>query len=128
MTTLTAATDGAEWNGLEIGQGYDADWSMQVLDDAGVPVNLTGYVVKITLRLGYGEPVALTAASNVAADSYVTITAGTGTVTFHLDHADTVLLSAPKNYVFDVRFINGGAETRKLWGKCYVRPQVTASA
>lgn len=129
MTTLAAATDGAEYNGIEIGQGYDCDFAVVITDSTGTVINLTGYTAKVTLRLGYGETAALTASSAVAGSSYCTVDGVNGKVTVHFDHTDTVNLSAPKNYVYDLRLISGaGAETRKLWGKMFVRPQVTASA
>lgn len=112
---------------LPCDQGNDLDFAVVIQDDTGTPVALTGYIVQFTVKAGYAESaVALSAASNVVASSYITLDAPNGKATVHIDHADTALLNAPQSYVYDLKFTAPtGAETRKLYGAFYVKPQVT---
>ena len=127
MTTLSAVGVAPQYD-MACDQGYDLDFAVTIQDGTtGTPVNLTGYTVEMVVKYGFAESTALiTAASNVAGTSYITLNGSIGKATIHLDHADTALLTAPKSCVYDIRYKSpSGAQVRYLWGQFYVKPQVT---
>lgn len=127
MTTLSAVGVAPQYD-MSCDQGYDLDFAVTIQDGTtGTPVNLTGYTVEMVVRYGYAETTALiTAASNITAASYITLTGSIGKATIHLDHADTALIAAPRNCVYDIRYKSpSGAQVRYLQGNFYVKPQVT---
>lgn len=113
---------------LVIDQGFDRDFSV-VYKVEGVPQDLTGWRVTMGLRAGYAEPVYLLFLdSDVPSDSFIQLQGVTGRAVFHMDHVDTVNLPARTYVVFDARYISpDGAQTKKIMGRFYVRPQVTAN-
>lgn len=127
MTTLSAVGVAPQYD-LSCDQGYDLDFAVTIQDQTtGLPVNLTGYTVEMVVKAGFAETAALiTAATNIAAASYITLNGALGKATIHLDHADTALLAAPRSMVYDLRYKSpGNAQVRYLWGTFYVKPQVT---
>lgn len=73
--------------------GADTSISMTWLDDNGVPLNLTGYSMKMQIRAFLGSPVALlTLSSASTSGSYIALGGSAGTITLIFSHTDTATL------------------------------------
>lgn len=127
--TVIADLSSAPEQDFILDQGFDRDFSIVYKVD-GVPVDLSGWQITMGVKSGYAEPVYLMYLdSEVPADSFIQIEGETGRSIYHLDHVDTAGLPAKKYLVYDIRFYSPlGAQTKKIMGRFYVRPQVTASA
>lgn len=125
VTDLSSAPE----QDFNLDQGFDRDFSLVYKID-GVPVDMTGWRVAMGVKAGYAEPAYLLYVdSDDPQDSFVQIDGVNGRTIIHLDHVDTAQLPAPKWLVYDIRFYNPlGGQPKMLFGKFYVRPQVTASA
>jgi len=123
MATLPQDLDGVEFNFIAP-QGFSYDFKVTILDEAGAPVDLTGETVELAVKAGYKEPVALLL-DTASSPSTLTITDPTdGEIFVHFDGDDTLLLSAPRTYVYDLKV----GEYRKVWGNMMLRPGVTTNA
>lgn len=104
-------------------QGADLTISMTWLNDAGAPMNLTGYSMKLEIRSYTGSPTTLlilSSANNMG--SYIALGGTAGTISLIFAHADTAGLSpvglptpgapiatGPRTYplgVYDLQFID----------------------
>lgn len=122
MATLPQDLDGVEFNFIAP-QGFSYDFKVTILDSTGQPANLTGETVELAVRAGYKEPVALLL-DTTSTPSLITIpTPANGEVFIHFDSVDTLALSAPKTYVYDLKI----GEYRKVWGNMMLRPGVTVN-
>lgn len=121
MATLPYDLDGVEYNFIAA-QAFSYDFGVTINDSSGTPVNLTGLSIILTVRTGFKDPAALTL-TTTSTNSVLTVTPLTGHIAVHFDAADTVNLSAPRNYVYDLR-VNG---YRKMWGTMSLRAGVTTS-
>jgi hypothetical protein len=104
---------------IQIEQGADYSNTITVEDDAGVPVDLTGYTVSGKLRTEY--------TSSNFVDLVITISAPTtGVIQFGLAAIDTAALLAPKRYVYDLIMVSpSNITTRVVEGIATVTPSVT---
>lgn len=73
-----------------IKQGSDLTISMTWLNDAGAPMNLTGYSMELTIRAFVNSPVSLlTMSSAESTGSYIALGGTEATIDLIFNHADT---------------------------------------
>lgn len=103
---------------LVIDQGADYQTSLNITDDDGYPVDLTGYTGVAKIRKHY--------TSTNAVSFTVTITANTGNVALSLTALQTANIVAGR-YVYDVKVTDTDANTvtRLVEGIATITPQVT---
>lgn len=109
----------AQFVELELDQGTDFNYDLDLTDDDGVAINVTNFVFSSTIRKSYYS-------TNPTANLTVTIlNAANGNVFFSLNAATTSNIKAGR-YLFDVKQIdNVNATTRLVEGIITVNPQVT---
>ena len=110
---------------LTIEQG--ATWELTITwnDDAGAPIDVTGYSAVATVKDTFGGTT-LVSASTAAG----TITNGgaAGTFAIVVPHATTAALEAPNRGVWDFEVTSpSGTRTRLLEGKAKITPEVTTT-
>lgn len=102
---------------LVIDQGSTFSTDLNMTDDNGDPMNLTGYTAASQIRKWY------TSVSPSATFSS-SINANTGVITLSLTSAQTNNLVAGR-YVYDVELTTGSVVSRIVEGIITVTPQVT---
>jgi hypothetical protein len=109
----------AQFVELDIDQGSDFNFDLDVADDDGVAVNVTNYTFTSSIRKSYYS-------TSPTANLTVTIlNASNGNVIFSLNAATTSNIRAGR-YLFDVKQLdNVNATTRLVEGIITVNPQVT---
>jgi len=86
---ITTGTGVAQWS-FAIKQGSDLDISMTWLDDNGAPMNLTGFVMSLSIRAFQSSPIALlTLTSSSITGSRIVLGGETGVIGLVFTHADT---------------------------------------
>lgn len=117
---VTTPTPVATFN-FTLKQGADLTVSMTWLNDAGAPMNLTGYSMKLEIRSYTGSPTALlTLSSANNTGSYIALGGTAGTISLVFAHADTAgllpvglpapgspIITGPRTYalgVYDLQF------------------------
>jgi len=111
----------ASTHDFSIDQGATWNATLQWLDDADDPIDLTSFTARMQLRRHIGSPTA--EIELTTANGRITITALTGTIMLSIDADDTADLNG--SYVYDLELINGSAVTRLLKGSVTVDPEVT---
>lgn len=124
-------------------QGSDLTISMTWLNDAGAPMNLTGYSMELTIRSFVTSPVSLLTMSSAASTgSYIALGGIAGTIDLIFNHVDTGVFVAnglpqPSNPVvgglrvyplgvYDLQFTDpAGNVGYLLEGSVSLDPQVT---
>ena len=103
---------------IVIDQGTDFNTSIDLSDDAGNPLDLSGYTAKSQIRRWY--------ASTTATDFSVQITGGT--VMLSMNAATSANLTAQR-YVYDLILVSNASNnvTRVVEGYVTVNPRVTVS-
>jgi hypothetical protein len=102
---------------LQIDQGADFSTEIDVLDDNGDIVNLTGYSGAAQMRKHY--------TSSTATNFNVAINASGGTVTLSMNAATSANVT-PGRYVYDCELTSAGnTVSRLVEGIVTVTPQVT---
>ena len=125
MTTAPVDMDGGKFDILAA-TGYDVDFSVLYQHPDGTAYDLTGWTAHMAIRVGPADPVLLLV-TTATSPSYLAITAATGQVQIHVDHASTVSWQA-RGYAFDVRLIGpSNQQVRLLYGTLTLRPLVTPS-
>lgn len=85
----TAGSGVAPFN-FTVKAGADLAISMTWLNDAGAPMNLTGYSMMLSIRAFVGSPVPLlTISSSASTGSYIALGGTAGTIELIFDHTDT---------------------------------------
>lgn len=109
----------AQFVELELDQGTDFVFDLDLSDDNGVAINVTNFVFTSSIRKSYYS-------STVAANLTVTIlNAANGNVALTLNAATTSNIKAGR-YLFDVKQIdNVNTTIRLVEGILTVNPQVT---
>ncbi len=109
----------AQFVELELDQGTDFNFDLDLADDNGVAIDITNYAFSSTIRKSYYS-------SGIAANLTVTIlNAANGSLTFTLNAATTSNVKAGR-YLFDVKQVdNVNTTTRLVEGIITVNPQVT---
>lgn len=102
---------------IVIDQGSDFSTEIDVLDEAGEPVDLTGYTGAAQMRKHY--------TSSTATDFNVSINAVAGTVTLSMNAATSSTVT-PGRYVYDCELTSSSnVVSRLVEGIVTVTPQVT---
>jgi len=112
--------DGVEYNFIAA-QGFSYDWGVTELDASGNPVSWAGRTVELAVRPTAKDPVVLLLTTTSPASTIAVDYPTSGHNQVHFDAADTVALTAPKTYVYDLR-VDG---YRKQWGTMSLRAGVT---
>jgi hypothetical protein len=109
----------AQFIELELDQGSDFNYDLDLADDDGVAVNVTNFTFTSSIRKSYYS-------TNPVANLSVTIlNAANGNVIFSLNAATTANIKAGR-YLFDVKQLdNVNITTRLIEGIITVNPQVT---
>jgi len=105
---------------LTIDQGTSFSASIDLANDDGSAINVTGYTFSSQIRKSYYS-------ANSTANLTVTVTnAATGNILLRLDSANTSNIKAGR-YLFDLKMANNTTDsvTRILEGIVTVTPQVT---
>lgn len=105
---------------LLIDQGATFSATLKIVANTNVPIDLTGYTARASVRKNYSDDDAL-------ADFTVTIQspATDGVLVMGLTATETAALSAV-NGVYDVEIVSGsGVVTRVLQGKATISPEAT---
>jgi hypothetical protein len=102
---------------LYVDQGATFTETIQLLDDEGLPLNLSGYTGSGKMRKHYTS-------SNVAANIAVSVFDTTGTLKLDMT-ANVTGAIASGRYVYDVEIVNVDGTIRALEGIVTVTPQVT---
>lgn len=111
---------------LLIEQGATFTWPMVWKDDAGVPINLTGYTARMHVRFTLAAPVTLLELTTL--NGRITLGTTGGQITLSLTATETAaLLDWPANKgVYDLEMVSsGGQVTRLLKGTITLDPEVT---
>jgi hypothetical protein len=101
---------------ITIDQGTSFETTLDVTDDNGDPINLTGYTGAAQMRKHY-----------TSSNSYsfaVAINPTAGVVTLTMNAASTSAITAGR-YVYDCELTSGSTISRVLEGIVTVTPQVT---
>lgn len=101
---------------ITIDQGSSFETSLDVTDDNGDPIDLTGYTGAAQMRKHY-----------TSSNSYpftVSISFAVGLVTLTMNAATTSAITAGR-YVYDCELTSGSTVSRVLEGIVTVTPQVT---
>lgn len=114
--------DGAQFD-FVAPQGFSYDFKVILLDPAGDPVDLTGLTIELAVRAGFKDPVVLLLDTSSTPSLISVPVPANGELFVHFDEVDTTGLSAPKNYVYDLKVDN----YRKVWGTMSLRPGVTVN-
>ena len=102
---------------LQIDQGADFSTEIDVLDDNGDIVNLTGYSGAAQMRKHY--------TSSASTNFIVAVNASGGTVTLSMNAATSATVT-PGRYVYDCELTSAGnTVSRLVEGIVTVTPQVT---
>ena len=109
----------AQFIELELDQGSDFNYDLDLSDDDGVAINVTNFTFTSSIRKSYYS-------TNPVANLSVTIlNAANGNVIFTLNAATTANIKAGR-YLFDVKQLdNVNTTTRLIEGIITVNPQVT---
>ena len=102
---------------LVVDQGSTFSAELNLTDENGDPLNLSGYSANSQIRKWYTS-------SNPSATFNVVITSETGLVTLNLTSEQTSNLVAGR-YVYDVEVLKNGSTSRIVEGIITVTPQVT---
>ena len=101
-----------------IDQGTDFSITVDVTDNAGAVLDMTGYTAEAQMRKTYES-------STIGATFTTAITAADGKVTLSLTDTETSAISAGR-YVYDLNITSsGGITTRVVEGQAVVTPGVT---
>ena len=102
-----------------------ATWTLQVVykNDAGTPINLTGYTAALQVRQNYYDTTALLTLTSPSGG--IVITGATGTIDITMTAVQTGSLDEGF-YVYDLEITSsGGIVTRLIQGQFTVSPEVT---
>lgn len=107
---------------ITIEQGATWWYEITLTEDDGSAMDLTGYRCDMWLKRNYRQDEADLELSSTTNE--ITITPGTGVITFELDEENTELLNG--QYIYDIKLTSGGGDViRLLQGNVYTSPQVT---
>ena len=109
----------AQFVELDLDQGTDLSYNLDLTQDDGSPLNITGYIFTSSIRKSYYS-------TSVTANLTVTIvSAANGNVTLTMNSATTSNIKAGR-YLFDVKQKDtANLTTRIVEGIITVLPQVT---
>ena len=111
-----------QWN-LTIDQGATFDVTLTWRDEAGSPVDLSGYTARAQIR---SQVTSATPLVDLTVGDGITLGGGAGTIRLVIDDTDTAALPAPFDGVWDLEVESGsGVVTRLLAGTVTVTPEVT---
>lgn len=104
---------------LYVDAGADYFNTITVLDDTGIPLDLSSYTVKSQIRKSYGS----TTAYNFNAEVYDAID---GLIRIHLSATQSEAILAGR-YLYDIEITQteSGIKTRVIEGLVIVNPQIT---
>lgn len=105
-----------------IDQGATFQLEVVYKDDAGTPINLTGYTAALQVRQNYYDTTALLTLTSPS--NGIVITGATGTIDITMTSAQTGGLDEGF-YVYDLEITSGGTVTRLIQGQFTVSPEVT---
>lgn len=109
----------AQYTELNLDQGTDASYDINLTEDDGSPINCTGYSFACSMRKSYFS---LRPTANL---TVTIIDAANGNVSIGLTAAQTANIK-PGRYLYDVKQTdNVGQKTRIFEGIITVNPQVT---
>lgn len=104
---------------IEIYEGDDLDFEMEVRDAANTLVNLTGYTAKGQVKTSYADLSPLTLVTTIP-------TPTNGIVKVSLANTVTAGLTAGGDYIYDIQLTNPSGKIRTyLTGDIIVLPEVT---
>ena len=114
----------AAYQELTIEQGATFTVDLSVTDEAGDPINLTGYTARMSIKRDVRETAALMQLSTD--NARIIITALTGRVTMYLTAEETAAITIWSRGVYDFELISaGGSVTRLIEGAVMVSANVT---
>ncbi len=105
-----------------IDQGATFQLEVVYKDDAGTPINLTGYTAALQVRQNYYDTTALLTLTSPS--NGIVITGATGTIDITMTSAQTGGLDEGF-YVYDLEITSGETVTRLIQGQFTVSPEVT---
>lgn len=91
-------------------------------DNAGVPINLTGYTARMQVRSDYDASTAVLTLTTE--NGGITLGGSAGTIVITASATDTAALSA-STYVYDLELVLGSTVTRLIQGSFVVNAEVT---
>lgn len=103
-------------------QGATFTRTLTYLDNAGAPVNLTGYTAKMQVRPTIGSSTVLVELST--ANGRITLGGALGTIA--LNAPASAMGFEAGTYVYDLEITSGANTTRIIMGSFTNRPEVTA--
>lgn len=110
---------------IPIEQGATFTLDLSVTDDAGDPIDLTGYTARMSVKRDARETAALLELTT--ANVRIVITAASGLVTLILTAAETAAITTWTRGVYDLELISaGGTVTRLCEGAVIILAEVTA--
>lgn len=109
------------WNIL-IEQGATFDTTLTWKDEAGTPVNLTGYTARMQIRPEVGS--STVTLDLTTANGRIALGGAAGTIRLTIDAATTAAL-LPSVQVHDLELVVGSTVTRLLRGSVTIDPEVT---
>ena len=108
----------ATYTDLTIDQGTDFESNLDLINDDGTPIDITGYSFSGQIRKSYYS-------SNATANIEITITnAVTGNTLLHIPAANTANIPAGR-YVYDIKMDTTTSISRVVEGIITVTPQVS---
>lgn len=109
---------------IEIQQGATLSIVATWKDNAGTPINLTGYTARMAVRENYASTSAILTLTTE--NSGIALGGALGTVTISASATATAALTAPWSGVYDLELVSGGGVvTRLLEGLVFISPEVT---
>lgn len=102
---------------INIDQGSDFSKVLTVVNDAGTPMNLTGYTAYSQFRRGYGSTTAYAFSATIS-------NAALGQITLSFTGAASAAIKATR-YVYDVEVSSISSKLRVFQGLVTISPEVT---
>ena len=111
---------------LLIEQGATRSRGFTYQDSAGAPIDLTGYIARLTAVTSYGGDLIIEATVD---NGRVVMGDEDGTITITIEAADTAELDAPIEGVYDLEIEAGmgGEVSRLIQGRVTVSPEAVAA-
>lgn len=109
----------AQFIELDVDQGTDFSYDLDLTDDFGSPINVTNYIFSSALKKSYDSTL------NTASFIIQVVSQANGNLRFTLSSSVTANIKAGR-YLFDVKQTDSGnTTTRILEGIIRINPQIT---
>jgi hypothetical protein len=109
----------AQIKDITIDVGAQWDWVITYVDEAGAPINLTGYTAKLQVRESYDSPNTLI---SITSSPDIVLGAGAGTITISTAVPSTITALYGR---YALEITGSGKTYRIIEGKVTFSPEVT---